>query len=58
MTITGSDTAPEKKGLADIRKALLEAKLSRQRAGAAKENRIDRVDRTGRLEVSDQQRHL
>ncbi|WP_215083101.1 non-ribosomal peptide synthetase [Streptomyces sp. ISL-11] len=44
--------------LSDIKRALLDAKLSRQRAEAAERNRIAPVPRTGRLQVSDQQRHL
>ncbi|WP_137992790.1 non-ribosomal peptide synthetase [Streptomyces vilmorinianum] len=57
MTNQGGGAAG-KGGLADIKRALLEAKLSRQRADAAARDRIVPVDRTGPVEVSDQQRHL
>ncbi|WP_233447328.1 condensation domain-containing protein, partial [Streptomyces albireticuli] len=59
MSMTGpGETSTGTASLSDIKRALLDAKLTRQRAEAAERNRIAPVPRTGRLQVSDQQRHL
>ncbi|MGP3983818.1 non-ribosomal peptide synthetase [Streptomyces sp. KR80] len=57
MTGLGENTSGTG-SLSDIKRALLDMKLSRQRSAAAERNRIQPVARTGQLQVSDQQRHL
>jgi len=57
MTGPGENTSGTG-GISDVKRALLEAKLNRQRIEAAQRNRIAPVPRTGRLQVSEQQRYL